>query len=208
MTVCVCSCKCLTACECLEKSNSERSEGRRLKINSLSVCVPGLAVTHAPKYWSDWSICALICAQQLHLAHSQGGKTLSNGTVGCPIQELWAYRSLPSFSCPQCASAPAKLSCWFFSSCPVHTYHSHSALISSWNALIYFASSCPITLYNILFCKRHVTPCPTCPVLSFLVLPSPSQSRPALSFAVLTPNRPATLGGRYYFLSCHYKSRV
>lgn len=30
------------------------------------------AVAHQPKDWSDWSISALICAQQPHLARSQG----------------------------------------------------------------------------------------------------------------------------------------
>ncbi len=70
--VCICNCKCFTMSVSLEKSNSERSDGRRLKINSLHVCVPRLAVTHQPRDWSDWSIPALICAQQPHLARSQG----------------------------------------------------------------------------------------------------------------------------------------
>lgn len=38
LCVCICDCKRLTACVSLEKSNSERSDGRRLKINSVHVC--------------------------------------------------------------------------------------------------------------------------------------------------------------------------
>lgn len=70
------SCKCLTVCECVCESWDDKLGEMWWKVtqNQYPPCLCPQAGCHsvACRDWSDWSISALICAQQPHLALSQG----------------------------------------------------------------------------------------------------------------------------------------
>lgn len=67
------------------------------KINSLYGCVPRLAVSHQPEDCSDWSICVLFCAPQLHLTRSQSHTLCAHTTSrNFPSWDSWPWLMLPN----------------------------------------------------------------------------------------------------------------
>lgn len=196
--VCLCNCKCLTVCVSLERSNSERSDGRWLKINGVHVCVPGLAVTHPPRDWTDWSISTLICARQPHLARSQGHTLYVHRTSQNPQDwDSWQREMMPNV--PSVPVLPVLL-----------THHTHRDIIledkkktamcpvlfRSFLVLSYPSLSCPVMSCPVLFSVScYVQSCPMSPFCLIL-------SYPAVLCSVLTDNIRSCLVLPCSVLSC------